>query len=87
MFWCGVWVILASRPTLSSLALQHLPLSHFITPASDVGGMGPLEFNLQANAVPSTRPQVKLSNAFNFSFLIFKMDVIIIFQDGCEVQQ
>ena len=87
VFWCGVWVILASRPALSSLALQHLPLSHFITPASDVGeGMGPSSTS-RPKQFPATRPQVKLSSAFNFSFLICKMDVIIIFQDGREVQQ
>ena len=60
---------LSMRPTLSSLALQHLPLSHFITLAADAAeGRGPSAFSLQPKAVPSSLASGKSLKGFQLQF-------------------
>ena len=60
---------LSMRPTLSSLALQHLPLSYFITLAADTAeGMGPSAFSLQPKAVPHSLASGKALKGFQLQF-------------------
>ena len=62
-----VWVMghLSMRPTLSSRALQHLPLSHFITLAADTAERrDPSSFSLHPKAVPSSLASGKSLKGF-----------------------